>query len=703
MRHRAAPDVQGLPPRPLFLYSGVAVFKRLLVIALASSVAVSSLGQTPPAQKLLQPVLGHRSTNLLTVDGLHFKDLNRNGRLDPYEDWRLSAGIRTADLLRRLSLEELAGLMVHGSLPSFGPLATLGVGGKYELDKARQMIVTQHVNSFITRLNVDATTFATQNNHIQEIAESSAFGIPVTISSDPRHHFQEVLGANDKAAAFSLWPEPLGFAAIDDPEVTRRFGDTVRREYLAVGIRESLAPQADLATEPRWARANGTFGEDAAIASRMVEAYVIGMQNGANGLNSSSVSTVVKHWAGYGAAKDGWDSHNFYGRFAIYEGDNFDYHVEPFRGAFQAHAASIMPTYSVLQGVTVDGKPLEQVGAGYNRQLLQQLLRGKYGFQGVILSDWAITNDCGETCRHGEPAGSQPLPRDIGMPWGVEALSKAERFAKAINAGVDQVGGTEQSNLIVEDIHNGSLSEARVREAASRILLQKFQLGLFEQPYVDERQAAVVAGNMEFVRNGQAAQAKAVVLLENKPPTGSHTPLLPISPAGKTIYLYGVDPKAATAAGFIVSTDPTRADLAIVRAPAPYASEHPNFFFGSRQHEGRLNFTSDDPAYAELLRVSRSTPTVFLTTLERPLILTQVKPLATALLGDFGIADAPLFALLTGQVTPQGRLPFELPSSAEAVSGQKSDLPHDSHDPLYPFGFGLSYSRERRTQPTGVR
>jgi beta-glucosidase len=638
-----------------------------------------------------QPILGHRSVPLLTVDGLTFKDLDRNGKLEPYEDWRLPSDVRVADLVQRMSLEEVAGLMVHGTLPSSGPMAPLGVGKEYDLVKVRQFIEENHVNAFITRLNGSPESFARQNNEVQAIAESSRWGIPVTISSDPRHHFENVLGATMQDRAFSLWPEPLGFAAINDAELIRRFGDVVRQEYEAVGIRESLAPQADLATEPRWARANETFGEDAGIAKRMVEGYVAGIQNGSDGLNSGSVVAVVKHWAGYGAAKGGWDGHNYYGRYADFSGHNFPQHLLPFTGAFAAHAGSVMPTYAVLEGVVIEGKPLEQVGAGFNHQLLSELLRGQYGFRGVIVSDWAITNDCSEACRNGTAAGVKPTPQDIGMPWGVEDLTKAQRFAKAINAGVDQIGGTDQSSVIVEEVHNGSISEARVREAAGRILLQKFELGLFEQPFVNEAKAAEVVGNKDFVSEGQVAQARAVVLLENNRLASTGQPLLPVAAKNKKVYLNGVSAKAAEAAGFSVVADPTQADLAIIRAPAPYESEHSNFFFGSRQHEGRLTFTEKDTAYAELLRVSPMVPTVFVTTLERPLILTNVRPYVSALLGDFGISDEPLLALITGKLSPSGRLPFELPSSVEAVKQQKSDLPHDSQSPLFPFGFGLHY------------
>ena len=634
-----------------------------------------------------QPALGYRTDELLTIDGLKFKDMNHNGRLDPYEDWRLSPEARAADLVGRMRIEDVAGLMVHGTLPGAGDL---GRGNAYDLDRICGLVADQHVNSFITRLSPDALTLAAQNNHVQEVAEKSDFGVPVTISTDPRSHFQEVLGASSSDAVFSLWPEPLGFASIGDPAVVRQFADPVRQEYLAVGIRESLAPQADLVTEPRWARSNGTFGSNAELAKRLVEGYVAGMQDGEDGINRNSVLTVVKHWAGYGAEKDGWDAHNFYGRFASFEDGHLAYHLIPFEGAFQAHVAAVMPTYAILQDASLDGKPLEQVGAGFNTQMID-LLRGHYGFTGVVISDWGITNDCNENCHNGAPSGIKPSPKDIGMPWGVESLTKPQRFARAINAGVDQIGGTEEAALIVEDVKSGLITEARARQAATRILVQKFQLGLFEQPYVDEAGAQSIAGKPEFVQAGQTVQARAVVLLKNASSPATGKPLLPLTKAGLKVYLYGVRPESAKAAGWQVESDPGQADVAIIRAPAPFQTEHPGYFFGSRQHEGRLNFLPTDPAFAELLKASSTTPCIFITTLERPLILTDVMPHAMAVLGDFGVADKPLLDLLKGTTAPSGHLPFELPSSAQAVEQQKSDLPDDSAQPLFPRGFGMHF------------
>ncbi len=662
-----------------------------MVVIFISLAAFISMERMPDAVSLKQATLGYRSAKILHIDQLDFKDLNQNGKLDRYEDWRLAPEVRVADLLKQMTLEELAGVMAHGTLRAVGALGSLGVGTGYDQQQVKQAVNEHGVNSFITRLTGTPKFLAEENNRVQEIGEASRLGIPVTISTDPRHHFEQVLGVSSEGQSFSKWPETLGIAAINDPELTRHFADIARQEYLAVGIRETLSPQADLATEPRWARINGTFGEDAELSRSMTEAYIEGFQNGATGLNTGSVLAVVKHWAGYGAAKDGWDSHNYYGRFATFPGHNFEQHLIPFTGAFEAHVAGVMPTYSILEEVSLDGKPLEQVGVGFSKQLLQDLLRGRYKFQGVVLSDWAIMNDCAQACQLGTPAGEKPNPRNIGMPWGVLDISKEERFAKAINAGIDQIGGTEDSQYIVEAVHNGKISEERVREAAGRILLQKFQLGLFEQPYVDADAAGTIAGRPEFVRDGEAAQAKAVVLLDNKSVGVTGKPILPINPAGKKVFLVNVAAAEAKKAGFTVVDDPSKADVAIIRAPAPYQSEHPGYFFGSRQHEGRLNFVDSDEAYAALLRVSSMVPTIFTTTLERPLILSNVQSHATALLGDFGIADGPLLALITGKASPAGHLPFELPSSADSVQKQKSDLPHDSKNPLYPFGFGLRY------------
>ncbi len=623
---------------------------------------------------------------VLQQDGLQFKDLNRNGVVDPYEDWRLSPAQRAHDLVARMTLEEKAGTMMHGTVRALGgPMASAGMGGHYDTASARALIDSVKVTNLITRLNADPRTLAAANNVLQAIAERTRLGIPLTISTDPRNHFQYLPGVSSQTT-FSQWPEALGFAAVDDTALTRAFGDVARQEYRAVGIHMALSPQADLATEPRWPRVAGTFGEDADLAGRHVRAYVTGFQHGPNGVDSTGVVAVVKHWVGYGAAKDGWDSHMYYGRFATFPAHDLEYHIRPFLGAFAAHAAGVMPTYSVLEGATWDGKPIEQVGAGFNRQLLTDMLRGQYGFQGVIVTDWAITWDCAARCKNGAPAGERPSFADVGMPWGVEDLPMRGRFVKAVQAGVDEFGGTERADVLVDAVHAGELSEARLDSSVVRILTQKFAQGLFEHPFVSPDSATRLVGNPSFVAAGLDAQRRALVLLENK---GRLLPLK--SGRALRVYLHGISADAATHEGWTVVADPLKADVAIMRLTAPFERLHPQYVFGQFFHEGSLAFKDGDPDFEAFKRVSAVVPTIVTVYLDRPAILTPLQGKARALIANFGVSDAALIDVLTGRARPQGKLPFELPSSMEAVGAQRSDVPHDSPRPLYPFGFGRSY------------
>jgi beta-glucosidase len=646
-------------------------------VALATAVAV-----VPPLAA--QAPLGTRNVPILEREGLRFKDLNRNGELDPYEDWRLTAEARARDLVARMTLEEKAGAMMHGTARTGGAMGGAGVGAQYDTAANRALIIDANVTSMITRLGGTPATLAAQNNALQEIAEHARLGIPVTISSDPRHHFRQVLGASMQTTQFSQWPEPLGLAALRDTALVRRFGDIARQEYRAVGIHMALSPQADLATEPRWSRIDGTFGEDADLAGQLVRAYVEGFQHGTTGGDSSSVLVVVKHWVGYGAVEHGYDSHNFYGRFASLPGPSLAYHVRPFLGAFAAEVDGVMPTYAILQGASWQGQPIEPVGAGFNRQLLTDMLRTQYGFRGIVLTDWAITNDCTERCRNGAPAGERPSFADVGMPWGVEDLPMRARFVKAVLAGVDQFGGTERADLLVQAVKAGELTEARLDSSVIRIMTQKFRLGLFENPYVDPDAAASRVGTEAFRAAGLDAQRRALVLLENK---GG---LLPLR-APLRVYLHGVASEAAEAMGWTVVSDPSAADVAIMRLDAPFETLHPNYVFGSRQHEGSLAFQDGDSAYEEFKRVSALVPTVVTVYLDRPAILTPIRDRARALIANFGVSDAALLDVLAGRARPEGKLPFELPSSMAAVEAQRSDLPHDSRRPLYPYGFGRRY------------
>jgi beta-glucosidase len=268
------------------------------------------------------------------------------------------------------------------------------------------------------------------------------------------------------------------------------------------------------------------------------------------------------------------------------------------------------------------------------------------------------------------------------MPWGVETLTRAERFIKGVNAGLDQFGGTEDSRILVEAVRAGKLTEARLDESTYRIVLQKFQQGLFENPYVDAAKAEATAGNAAFAKEALAAQSRSLVLLENNHNT------LPLGGKIKKLYLHKINPQVARDYGFTVVEKVEDADLALIRTVAPFQTLHPNYFFGARQHEGDLGFHDGNADYEAIKAASAKVPTVVTIYLDRPAILTNIKDKVAALLGNFGVSDAALFDVLTGKAKAQGRLPFELPSSMDEVKAQSPDTPKDTAHPLYQFGFG---------------
>ncbi|MEM9422296.1 MAG: glycoside hydrolase family 3 N-terminal domain-containing protein, partial [Pseudomonadota bacterium] len=480
-------------------------------------------------------------------------------------------------------------------------------------------------------------------------------------------------------------PEPLGLAAIGDPETTHRFADIARQEYRAVGIVQALSPMADLATEPRWPRVLGTFGEDATLAKSQTRAYVTGFQSGEQGLSSKSVASVVKHWAGYGAAKDGYDSHSYYGRFATFPGNNFEEHLTPFVGAFEANVSGVMPTFSILQDLIHNGVEQEQVGGGFNEYLLKDLLRESYGFEGVILSDWSITKDCNDVCKLGIADGKIQDRENISTAWGVIDRSPEERYALALTAGIDQFGGIDSPMYLLKAVSSGLVSEDRLDLSVRRLLIQKFKLGIFEKPFVDETLAQDIVGKNSFQEQAKIAQAKALVLLENK------ENLLPLGDKPLKVFLYEIDADAAREAGFDPVSTPEAADLAIMRLTTPFEQNHKNYMFGRRHHEGNLAYLPGNPDYDAVKSASQQVPVIATVFLERPAILTSIQNDVSALIGNFGVSDQVLFRVLKGDAEPQGNLPIELPSSMEAVVNQSEDLPYDSESPLYAFGYGLRY------------
>jgi beta-glucosidase len=508
----------------------------------------------------------------------------------------------------------------------------------------------------------DAPIVAVWQNNIQKLAEQTRLGIPVTIASDPRNHFSKyifAMPAND----FSKWCETLGFAALADLNLIREFADVVRQEYLAVGIRVALHPQIDLASEPRWSRIHGTFGEDAHLTARLARIYIETFQGPE--LGPESVACMTKHFPGGGPQNEGLDPHFEFHKGQIYPGENFEYHLIPFEAAIEAQTAAMMLYY----GIPMDQTD-ENVAMGFNKTIITTLLREKYQYDKIICTDWGLITDT-------SIAGTIWPAR----AWGVEHLNEIERVKKVLDAGADQFGGESVPELVIELVESEQVSEARVDESVRRILRQKFHLGLFDNPFVDASKVTEVLGKPASLAAGVVSQSWAMTLLKNE------AQILPIKGKSK-IYIQGIDEKIAAQYGEVVATM-EEAEFAILRLDTPWYPVETKNPFAKGFHHGDLDFKGE--ALTEILEILEHVPTIVIIYLDRPAVIPEINEAAKGLFGEFGASDVAVLDVVFGKVKPEGKLPFELPATMEAVCKQRSDVPSDSEDPLYPFGFGLSY------------
>lgn len=570
---------------------------------------------------------------------------------------------RVEDLLSRMSLAEKAGML-------FQTMIVVGSGdlsepnSAFRVNSAEYMIKEQQLSHFnVVRAADDARTLAEWQNRLQKLAASTRLGIPVTLSTDPRHHFTENVGTAAAAGAFSQWPETLGLAAVGSAELVQRFGDIARQEYLAVGLRLALHPQVDLATEARWSRINGGFGEDADLTSKLVPAYIRGFQG--EQLGPESVSTMTKHFPGGGPQLDGEDPHFSYGREQVYPGGNFDYHLKPFRAAIDAGGSQIMPYY----GMPI-GTQYEEVAFGFNKGIITDLLRGELGFDGIVCTDWGLVTDT--------TILGQPMP---GRAWGVEHLDELSRVEMILNAGCDQLGGEARPELVVQLVEQGRISQDRIDVSVRRLLREKFILGLFDDPYVEPEQAAATVGKAEFVAAGAEAQRRAYTLLTN------NDQVLPLA-KGRRLYVEGIAEEVASLYGEVVG-NPADADVALLRLKAPYEPRPGGF--EAMFHAGSLEFpVTERDHHAEICSTVSTIVDVYL---DRPAVLTDLVRDAAALFASYGSSDEAFLDVVFGDAQPEGSLPFDLPRSMTAVVASRSDVPFDTADPVFRFGHGLRYGQ----------
>lgn len=712
------------------------------------------------------------SITIITTKGLYFKDLNKNGKLDQYEDWRLPIDIRAKDLAGKMSVEQIAGLMLysgHQAVPAnprgFGsatyngkPFSESGAQPSDLTDQQKKFLAEDNLRHvLVTRLQSPEVA-ANWNNNVQALVESLGLGIPANNSTDPRHGAVASTEYNAGAGgSISMWPEALGFAATFDPILVENFGAIAALEYRALGIATALSPQVDLGTEPRWSRINGTFGEDPQLSADMARAYIDGFQtsNGKaeikNGWGYNSVNAMVKHWPGGGPEEGGRDGHFAYGKFAVYPGNNFQAQLIPFiNGAFKLKgktkmASAVMPYYTI--SFNQDKKNNENLGNSFSKYIITDLLRKKYSYDGVVCTDWIITADEGKT-------------PDVfaGKSWGVEKLSVAQRHYKVLMAGVDQFGGNNAAGPVLEAYQMGvkeqgeEIMRKRFEQSAFRLLRNIFQVGLFENPYLDPAVSGQIVGKAKYMKAGYEAQLKSIVLLKNK---GN---ILPVQ-KGKTVYI----PKRFTPAGrdwfgnttpekleypvnmellkkyFKVTDDPAKADFALVFVKGPnggvgYSKEDKekggngyvpiSLQYGpytaetarlqsiaagdpvvdpgntNRSYKGKTITAANVADLKSILDAKAAMggkPVIVSLALSNPSVVAEFEKEVTGILASFGVQDQALLDIVSGASQPSGLLPVQMPANMKTVEDQKEDVPHDmechvdTQGNKYDFAFGMNW------------
>lgn len=617
--------------------------KKLTAMTMAAAMAVPATATALAEETAAQPQLEARVKKIIEADGYQFKDLNDNGSLDPYEDWRLTPEERTEDLLGRMSAEQKAAQMVHLTLVS----------------KKDTWFTDNNVGfALVYEYIFDSAKAAAQRtNEIQELSEASELGIPVVFSMD-----------TEAGAAFvsdaTYLPDEINQGAANDEELVAKLNTVLKEELLAVGVRMALSPDADLITDPRWGRNQECYSEDTEVVQKLIVSAVETLQGGSE-LTADSVIATVKHFPGAGAQTGGVD-----GTPLTIQEDSIDLHLAGFKAAIEAGAAAVMP-YGYSTVPYLGGDAVEN-SADQSSAVMTDLLRGELGYTGIIQTDWGLN------------------------------------FSGAANAGADILGGAgvRSTRQLVDEV-----DEARLTDACRRILTAKFQLGIFEDPYVDEEAVTDIVGSEEHkaVAKEAAARSFTLVKYENAASLADQKIVVagelakdvralnsgwtakdPIEITGTTI-LEALEAKAgAENVTYVASAAEVPEDLsgttAIVAVGEASGTHDPAW--GAET----LEFPAEQTDLVNALKAAGANVVAVVLT-NRAYVMTPLAEAADSILlvyrpgvtcGAAAVADA-----LYGETAITGKLPFQIPRSMEQVEKQREDLPMDIEDPLYEYGYGI--------------
>jgi beta-glucosidase len=649
--------------------------KSFVFFCLLNGIFLSSLAQISK-----QPKLGYRSATLISNAGLQFKDLNRNGSVDPYEDWRISYDKRAKDLLSKMSVEEKVGFMLISTTRmqndnvSEGGRSREPIGNGFnEQDQVQSMnmftrkplpvpmmmaagttkgVKQFHLRHFILRANTSTQITAEWANNLQALCESDGLGIPAIVASNPRNHITKdaSIGLSVGTTSFSVWPGELGLSATRDLKLIREFADIARQEWTSVGLRKGYMYMADLATEPRWQRVEGTFGENAEWAAKMMTEVVLGFQGPK--LSNGSVALTTKHFPGGGAGVGGQDPHFSWGKYEHFPGGFFQNNLIPFKAAIKAGTSSIMPYYSIPKGTKY-----EEIAYAYNKPVITGLLRDSLGFKGIINSD------------------TGPIEM---MPWGAENLTIPERYKRTLEAGVNIFSGTADPTQLLETVKSGMVDMKLIDNSVYRLLMEKFELGLFENPYVDVEKAITTVANSQFKSKADLAMRKSIVLLRNENRS------LPVKAKTK-IYFESFYQRrgAASPSNVYLQPDPM---VEFVKTP-----EEADMILLWITPGSRSLFEADgSPLYLSLSKngvdvnyvngLTAKKPTILVMNFTNPWVIDEIyndktKARFAGVLATFGTTNTALIDIITGRFNPSGKMPFTTPISEDEAQKQLSDVP----------------------------
>lgn len=647
----------------------------LAALAMAGTLAPRALSESA---KLEQPALNPRVKTLIEADGYQFIDLNGNGALDAYEDWRLDADTRAADLVSQMTVREKIAQMQH---PTYLPRSDGKIAPylkKYCSDYGIGMLLIRELSS--------VQTAAETMNTVQEYAEASRLGVPVLVSMDSVHGLSYVSGA-------TVTGHNLALAATRDEDLVTRLAEIARDEHIAIGVRMTLSPESDIASEPRWGRVMETFGEDPELVTQMVRAQIVAFQNGEDGLNSEGIVACIKHFPGAGPQMDGKDTSPI-----VSDEETLQIHLKPYYAAIEANVGSVMPYYSVPLALDMENSAIGSKAA------LQDLLREQMGFEGIIQTDWGMI---------------WAIQEGLGTMTGEEVSDEEAIIIGVTQSRVDGIGG-ESIRLIdqmEEMTQEGKIDEDILTAAATRIVKAKFQLGVFESPYCDVDYAVAFVGNEEHTQVNLEAARKAMTLLKND---GA----LPLTAnAGQKILVCG--PRAGDMMSLVGGWSSEQEGLTIAAAIAQYAGENDTVTYiaddvaaiteaakdadvvivsvgePSYQHDppwgyDTLEITASQQEILEAVKASTNGQIITVVTGGRPYILTWCDENTNAVLEAYypgqqgGIAIA---ETLFGLNNPTGKTPMQFPRDMDSVNDQAGDVSFDLENPLYDYGWGLSYGQ----------